>query len=180
MGMMITEALAEIKTLHKRIGKKADNVNKYLVRLENVLDPLADDGGSAEFVKKNKQGHDDLVERIVKIRTGIQRVNNTTTLEVAGKTRTIAEWLTWRKECVQFLRSLNGGMISQIDSGKSQVEKSRRENEQAKDWALAVNYSEAELAKEAEHIEEIMGELDGQLSLINAVTKIEVNKLERE
>lgn len=40
MSITITEALAEIKTVAKRIEKKRDFIRAYLSRQEGVRDPL--------------------------------------------------------------------------------------------------------------------------------------------
>ena len=44
--LTITEALAEIKTLEKRIQKKQEFVGSFLYRQEQFKDPLAAQGGS--------------------------------------------------------------------------------------------------------------------------------------
>lgn len=44
--LTITEALAELKTLDKRILAKQGSIPNYLVRDDRVRDPLAKDGGS--------------------------------------------------------------------------------------------------------------------------------------
>ena len=51
MALTITEALAEIKTLAKRIEKKRQNIGQFLVRQEGVRDPLEREGGSVAFVQ---------------------------------------------------------------------------------------------------------------------------------
>lgn len=43
--MLITEALAELKTLNKRVEKKKEYVKAYLYRQEGLKDPLEKDGG---------------------------------------------------------------------------------------------------------------------------------------
>jgi len=174
MGMKITEALAEVKTLNKRISKKRENICKYLVRFDSVKDPLGD-GGSEKFVVEQKQAHDDLVGRIVQIRTAIQITNNRTSLTVCGQTRTIAEWLTWRKECAGLDRGLIDKMLSSIRNARDQSEKFKRETEADGDksqYDLFVGYDEGTLVKAEEAFEKIVSDLDGKLSLINATTDI--------
>ena len=98
--MKITEALGELKTIGKRITKKQEAVMRYFARQANVLDPLAKelDGGSTAFISRERQAIGDLHDRLVQIRVGIQRANLDNSLEVGGRSRTIAEWLTWRRE----------------------------------------------------------------------------------
>lgn len=177
----ITEGLAEIKTLNKRIQKKRVSVRGYLAREERLKDPLANDGGSIEFIKRERQAIGDLEERIVNLRRAIARSNADTTIRVGTIERTIADWLTYRREVApgkqEFLAVL-----------RSAVESVRREAAQkshnvigvsaiaqvgdVKPTDVLVNISEKELAEEIEVLETELGTLDGLLSLHNATTQI--------
>lgn len=55
MAITITEALAEIKTIGKRIDSKKQFVTSHLARQDGVKDPLEKDGGSAELLKRERQ-----------------------------------------------------------------------------------------------------------------------------
>src|SRR5437762_2223860 len=94
----ITEALAELKTLQKRIEKKREFVVTFLARQDGLKDPLGNDGGSFVALGRELQAIHDLDARRVLIRTNIQKINQSTPITVENVTRTIAEWLTWRKE----------------------------------------------------------------------------------
>ena len=96
--MKITEALAEIKTIAARTIKKREAIMRYFSRDSRFRDPLEADGGSKEFVKRERQAIKDLEERLVKIRSAIQAINLRTSLAVNGTTRTVSEWLNWRRE----------------------------------------------------------------------------------
>lgn len=96
--MTITEALAEIKTIFKRIETKKNSIGQYMYRLENQKDPLEKDGGSAEFIQRELQAISDLEERVVALRRAIAEANCNTTIEVDGVKRTIEDWLIWRRE----------------------------------------------------------------------------------
>src|SRR3990167_9466260 len=106
----ITEALAELKTLAKRIEKKKEFVMQHLLRQELLKDPLEKDGGSFAVVDRERQAIGDLQQRIIDIRTAIARANESTEIVVDDVTRSIAEWLVWRREVApgvqQFLRSM--------------------------------------------------------------------------
>lgn len=180
--LTVTEALAEIKTLQARIQKRRENIQPYLARQNAVTDPLARDmeGGSPAFIKRERQAAHDLEERLVKLRTAIQRLNLTETITIGKDTRTIAEWLTWRKEVMpglrSFLATLRGALqkLRQEAKGRS-VSVVNVEAPQAPGYQdVIVNINEVELAQEVEQLETIVGTLDGQLSLKNATTFIEV------
>lgn len=183
--MTITEALAEIKTIEKRIAKKRESILGYLARQDMLRDPLAADGGSVAFIKRERQAIHDLEERVVALRRAIATANASTVFAINGGTaRSIADWLTWRREVApgrqQFLTGL-----------RDRVERVRREAQQkgvnvvaaasavttggdGKPTDVLVNISEAELAKDIEALEEELGNLDGLLSLKNATTQIAV------
>lgn len=178
-AITITEALAELKTLGKRIEKKREYVASFLARQDGLKDPLEKDGGSAAMIARERQAIGDLESRHVAIRTAIQKVNQATPITVADTTKTIAEWLTWRKEVApgaqQFVNKLR------------QMTQQARQQAQQKGWGVVgatataaaptdvvINVDEAALAKEAEGLENILGTLDGQLSLKNATVTIDV------
>lgn len=174
--MTITEALAELKTLQKRIEKKRESIGPYLLRQSIVLDPLIEQGGSKEFIKRERQALGDLENRVIAIRTTIQKTNQVTPITISGKTATIAEWLTWRKEVApgaqRFLNLLRGTINKNRDEF---LKKGGQVAEEVKpDFAnLIINIDELALIKEIEMVETVLGQLDGMLSLLNATTMIE-------
>lgn len=176
--MTITEALAEMKTLAKRIEKKREAIAPYLLRQSVVVDPLADAGGSKEHIKRERQAIDDLERRMVAIRTAIQKTNHATPITVEGQTKTVAEWLTWRKEIAngrqQFLAKLIGLIKGTRDAAlkKGGTVTDQPNTTDFNNWV--VNVDESALLKEIEQTETILGQLDGQLSLKNATVLVEV------
>lgn len=181
MALTITEALAELKTLDKRLAAKRDAVlaGHVLTRQEGFKDPMTDVGGSREFVRRERQAIADLEARKVAIRMAIQRANQVTPLTVKDTTRTIAEWLTWRKEVApgvgQFLGQLRGNIAANRQSAIQKGYAVVTGPADAKNLTdLIVNLDEAELVRDIEMLEEVLGMLDGQLSLKNATVTVEV------
>lgn len=179
--MTITEALAEIKTVGKRITKKREAISGYVARQDNLKDPLANEGGSVEFIKRERQGVADLEARIVDLRAKIAAANAKTLVAVNGTSRSLADWLTWRREVApgvqQFLDSLRGGLDNlrkQVAAkGLGIVNATATVNTaEVRPTDVWVNISEKELAEEIEGLETVLGTLDGQLSLTNATTQV--------
>lgn len=178
----ITEALAEVKTIQKRLEKKREFVGQYLARNEQIRDPFERDGGSATVLARELQAIGDLEQRVIAIRLGIQEANQRIVLTVQGVERTLAEWLTWRRELAPnqqtFLGAIRNtlaklrkdaqakGMTVGIGAGV-QVGQDNPQN-------IIVNLDERKLAEDTERIETILGELDGQLSLKNATEFIDL------
>lgn len=177
MSLTITEALAEIKTLGKRIEKKREGIVPFLARQDGIRDPLEKDGGSLAYVAQERQGVGDLTQRVIVLRRGIQKANDTTTIILGGTSRTISEWLTWRREVapgeqafLAKLRSTLNGVRNEAKRQGSSVVGAAGVAQQPQDFI--VNISEQALSAEIEMLEETLGALDGQLSLKNATVPI--------
>lgn len=108
--LTITEGLAEIKTVGKRLAKKRQFVSDYLFRQERMKDPFAKDGGSEAAINATLQSIGDLENRIVRIRGAVAAANAIATLTIDGDARTVQDWLVWRREVApgqqSFLASL--------------------------------------------------------------------------
>jgi hypothetical protein len=174
----ITEALAEIKTIDKRIEKKREFILSYLLRQEMFKDPLEKEGGSVSAIRRELQAIHDLEERRIAIRRAINAANERATITIGEQTRTIADWLVWRREVAprqsQFLSSLR----SKIDQARQEATRKgaglATSAETARPNDVVVNLNEQELARQIEALEEVLGNLDGQLSLKNATLTIEL------
>lgn len=183
--LTITEALQEIKTIGKRLEKKRAAVGPYLARDSRNRDPLAKDGGSDKFITAECQAISDLEERIIKIRTSIQRSNLDAAIAVAGVTRTVAEWLTWRREISTQQSAFLRAMVSGLNNIRNEVQKKGGKIVAAAAVAVnesfdpngppevIVNVDERALIADQENLETMLGDLDGKLSLFNATTVIE-------
>lgn len=177
--MTITEALAEIKTIGKRITKKREFVVTNLARQEFRKDPLLKDGGQEAAILRERQAIGDLEERLVKIRRAIARANETVDITVEGLTRSMADWLRWRREIAPGRQQFLSSMQSQLAGVRQQAARqgvevvsmggsAQREND------VLVNINEGQLASDVEKMEQVLGTLDGLLSLKNAIVTIEV------
>ena len=177
VALTITEALAELKTIARRLEKKQQFVEVNLFRQERFKDPLSDQGGSSMVIRSERQSIHDLRERMVTLRREIAYANAGTLVTVNGVTRSIADWLVWRREVAPKIQEGLARMQASIQRmrnearqkgvGVSLVETGRLDD-------VVVNLDEKELAEEAEELETTLGTLDGLLSLKNAVTTINV------
>ena len=66
--MFVTEALAEIATIAKRLTKKQESILAYTARDDRGRDPLEKQGGSEAHVAAERQSFRDLNERLVALR----------------------------------------------------------------------------------------------------------------
>lgn len=179
MTTTITEALAEIKMIGKRLTTKREFVTQYLGRQEGLRDPLDAEGGAPVVLQRERQGIADLEQRIVSIRSAIQKANTETILTIEGVSRSIADWLVWRREVAQgqaaFISKLRQSILAARRDGQQKGFAVRMPGEDAKALSdIIINVDEGGLAREAEALEIILGTLDGKLSLLNATVLIEV------
>lgn len=174
--MTITEALAEIKTVLKRIQSKRDFVTQYMYRFDHIKDPLEKDGGAEKAVAEALQSIKDLEDRIVQLRMAIQKANEDNSVTIEDVSMSIANWLIWRREVApereQFIFNLRQTLNRVRQQTKTSYTYPNTTSEKPSD--IIVNVNEKELSVEAEKMKKILGELDGQLSLKNATIMLEV------
>lgn len=177
--MTITEGLAEIKTVVKRLAEKRQFILDHLSRRADTIDPLARQGsGSSEkAVLEALQSHSDLCNCIVTIRRAIRRANEATEVTVSGHTMSIADWLVWRRESLVQQNSTNVAIQQQIRVLRSSMTKAGgsvnpKEDPKGSDMLLHIN--EKALATNIEELAAIETTLDGALSLANATIQIEL------
>lgn len=177
MALTITEALAEIKTVGKRVEKKREFIKAFLARQDGVKDPLEKDGGSFQAIARERQAIGDLENRVVVLRRGIQKANEITIVTINGISRSIADWLVWRREAAPMHRDF----LNQLRGALNNVREQAKRNGSAmiapsavaeRPTDFIVNINEQDLAQEIEQLEDTLGQLDGQLSLKNATVAI--------
>ena len=176
--MTITEALAEIKTINARILKRLETAVPYLLRDSRIRDPLEKDGGSASFIASEMQAVADLRTRAILLRTSIQKINLEKAISVNGDTRTVSEWLTWRREHSATQKSFVENLIRSIGNAREKFRKEggvtalQNRPSGVPEGELVVNLDERWILSEQDRLEKSLGDLDGQLSLFNARTEI--------
>lgn len=176
MPTTVTEALAELKTIDKRLDKKREFVGRNLFRPEQLKDPLQADGGSVEVIRRELQAIDDLEQRKVAIRRAIRVANDTNNITINGVTRPIADWLAWRRDVLPRRKLFLSQLTQTIEAQRRQALSKGSKvvpQEEAKPTDIVVNVAEGDLAKSAESLEEVEGTLDGLLSLKNATITID-------
>lgn len=176
--LTITEALAELKVLDKRITKKREFVASFLARQDMLKDPHEKDGGSAEVLKRELQGVADLETRIVAIRHAINDANLSTPIVVAGVSRPVGDWIIWKREVAPRRQAFLTEIANRLETlRKTAAQKNvgvvQAGSPTAAPSDIIVNINEKDLAREREDLDAALETLDGQLSLKNATTFID-------
>lgn len=202
----ITEALSEVvttlgkergggKSIQGRVPSKIQQLVPYLSRPANVVDPLEKGGGSEKYVTEEIQSIRDLLQKVLHIRQAIATVNNTTKLEIEGVTRTVQEWIVWKREVVPHEMALLGALLKVVRDARSLRARLERVSKDAEresvtrarggqvasmaqpvpEVAEKLHFDEMELQQDIDRLNKIIGKLDGQLSLLNATTKVKLD-----
>lgn len=174
----ITEALAEIPTIQKRIQKKREFIKNYLYRQSSIRDPHEKSGGSSILIEAEAQAVVDLENRLVAIRSAIQKSNLETEITIGHLARSVSDWLTWRREIAggvqSYLRDITNTLVGIRAEAQRRGASVTDKDTGAFTQDIIVNINEKRLTENIEYMEELLGTLDGQLSLKNATTLIDV------
>lgn len=176
--MTITEALAELKTIGKRMEKKREFVLNNLYRQDMVKDPLEKDGGTFRVIAGERQAIADLEERTIRIRAAIAEANRDNSISIEGTTRTIADWLSWRRDVAagqgEFIKNIVNACVAMRDKAMKSGLQVNPSGETVRPVDIVLNVDERALSQEGERMVGILGALDGQLSLKNATIVVTV------
>lgn len=173
----ITEALAEIATIDKRIPKKAEELIPYVAQPGFAKDPMEKSGGSARYIAEQRQSHADLLGRKLELRRQIAKANAEHLIVVGGREQSIADWLVWKRECYAPEKLLLDKLLAQAQGARAEAVKravklvSESSGEPTQE-DIVVHVSEEELIEEIDALETLFGTLDGLLSLKNATIVI--------
>lgn len=177
MPLTLTEALQETKTLKERVEKKRNRLTSYLCRTAVMRDRLEEEGGEAEFLSRELQAIRDLETRFLNVKHAIMVANSQTLVTVEGVTRTIEDWLNWKREIAPARKTFLEAVLRHIESLRQRFETDRRslvgkEGIDPRSFDLVVNLDEKATRQELEAIEAILGALDAKLSVKNATTTL--------
>lgn len=173
----ITEALAEVQLIKKKLEVNRSEVKQQLIKPEHVPDPYGQVGGMAARNLALVQSISDLEKRLVTIRSRIAAANISNTLTVSERTQSIHDWLTWKREVLPNEKTF---LTTVIDSTRSTLKQAgERPSVWEKDGEkqlvkFTTMVDIPKFVEEAAKLSEIEERLDGQLSLKNATIVIEI------
>lgn len=182
MEITITEALAELKIINKRIATKRQFIQQNAVRHAIIVDPFEGESSTQrDRVTAELQAIGDLITRYLFIRQSISIANHATELTIGTVTRTVATWLVYRREqadgallLMKQMQQAAVNMRNEIAQKLGQQPNPSGIAPDIKRWQVQVNFDEGALASAIEAADDVMGRLDGLLSLHNATVKIKV------
>jgi hypothetical protein len=176
--MTITEALAELKLIDAKVAKKQEFIREFVTRRGNLVDPLHPSGGSAKVVREQEQALMDLLGRRVAIRLAIQKANMATSLTIGDQSRSIAEWLVWRREVAPMEKAYYDNLRAVILQRRREAQANHGNvvgaDQSPSAFDVVVNLDERKMFEKAERLDTTLAALDGQLSLKNATVTIDI------
>lgn len=170
--LTITEALSEVNLVKKKLEHKKKNALTLLTKPDHLPDVYAAQGGSAAFLKSETQSIDDLYRRLIRIRSAISKANIENDITLGGRTLSIHDWLTWKREVSKDETSFINTVVSMTKAQIEEVGKNPRvfEDAEGKKQLLKVqsNVDYPAFIKKQEEMAVLFEQLDGKLSLKNA------------
>lgn len=174
----LTEALSEVNLINKKIESKRLKIKGTLSRAEHVPDPFESEGGSPKMIQSELQSIEDLSRRLSRIRGAISLANLNNNITVGEETRTIHDWLVWKREVakgqIEFSAAVSRDLKAQIDKGSTQpqIYKDQQEQTHLVKWLYNIDYSQ--WCKNHEKLTDKFETLDGKLSLKNAIITVTI------
>jgi ribosomal protein L7/L12 len=157
----VSEALSEFVTLDQWLAKKQAFVLQHLSGEAALRDRFASQGGTTAVLARERQSIHEIEERKILLRRLIQRANEATEITFENVTRSIADWLAWKREVltrhVQHLEQVR--LLLTAHRGQQKI---------------TVHLDERELLAELEKWSSFETWLTGQLSLRNATMTVDV------
>lgn len=136
----ITQALAELKLLRKRLDSALDDAKFVALKKKNSIQDVDKFGVQA---RASLQSYTDLLDRYNKMKSAIVKSNATTVVTVAGKTYTVAEAVE-RKRSVMYEKNL----IREMKSQSSDIKEMLKDHQEAQQSRIDRLLS-AELSKDS-------------------------------
>lgn len=175
MKTTITEALAEIKLISKKIEGKAPFVISNLTRYGHMPDPL---GESKKALESEMQSYLDLGGRIIKIRRVISAANLSHEITIGERTMCIADWLIWKREVAknqhELFDRIQSTLKQALDRNGLSPQAYKDADGNPKFAELITNLPYQEYFDRATKVQDQLAKLDGLLSLKNATITVEV------
>jgi hypothetical protein len=165
----ITQALAEIKLLRKRIDSAIGSGEYIAMKTKKMM---FDSDKFIANAKSSFQSFQDLLTRYNKIKAAIVISNATTTVSIAGKSYTVAEAVE-RKRSIEFEKSLLDRMKAQYNDVKK-----RYEAHQVSEQARVERLLSVELGKDSKTSPETIKILSESFLAENKADIIDPLKLE--
>ena len=136
----ITQALAELKLLRKRLDSGLDDAKFIALKKKNSIHDVDKFGVQA---RASLQSYMDLLDRYNKMKSSIVKSNATTTVTVAGKTYSVAEAVE-RKRSIQYEKNL----IREMKSQSAEIQELLKDHQEAQQSRIDRLLS-AELSKDS-------------------------------
>lgn len=178
MKTTITEALSEVNLIKKKIEAGRTAILTTLVRPKHLKDAYESEGGSTELIKRATQSLNDLYKRLEKIRGAISQANLDNEITVGETTKTIFDWLTWKREIsaehLSFVTKVHTTTKSELDKLMKQPQVYKDEIGATHLLEVVANIDLGDYLKKIEQTNETIERLDGLLSLKNATIVVEV------
>lgn len=140
--MLVTEALNELKTLDSRINRAVRDA-QFVTEARTADSKVTPSKTKEEFEREAQSSYDsisDMINRREQIKAAIVASNAVTTVEICGKTMTVAKAID-TKNSLEYQKTLLRAMKSQRDNAVARMSTKNMELERKIDNAVITSYS---------------------------------------
>ncbi len=167
--MKIIEALKAIKDLARKCSDLQTKIKAHCADLDFESPTYPDQRAQ---VKEWVQSYQDSVKEIARLRVAVQRTNVNTkvaiTLDNTSVTKSIAEWVHWRRDLAKMMESVYGSLT---DKGLREITV-KQSNDQPMVAKVRRYFDPAERDKNLELYRGEPSKIDATLEIINATTDL--------
>ena len=158
-NMKIIEALKEIKLIEKKIEENGKLVFKYSSQPDNIKLPFETEEQQKKEIRNLDQSTKDLIENMIILNKRISITNLKVQVEINGETRSIQEWILYRRK----IYTLYMNFYENMKVGRFTVEK---------DVKINTFFDERSKVDSIRRIEDTYHHIDRRLEVINATTDL--------
>lgn len=165
--MMLIEAMKKLKIIRKRMQSNAELVQGYSAQPSCVIPKFGTLEAQAAEIEKLAQSTEDLANYYAELSSRINYTNLTTKVEIAGQTRTIHEWLQYKRILAREIQPVymamndNRGRQEMIGIAVTQT-----------DVQLVRFYDEKVKNERLRYWQDLYETVDGRLEVVNATTPL--------
>ncbi|MCA9487080.1 MAG: hypothetical protein H6500_00780 [Candidatus Woesearchaeota archaeon] len=185
----LTQALAKLKTLDKRIEKSIEEA--YFVELTHGKKAVVGFASNKEFEQEAKSAYqkvNDLIDLRNKLKTAIVDANAKSTLTVAGENMTLAQAIE-RKNSIKYEKLLLGKLKYQFNRVKENLETNNEKVKEKLDKLLEANFGKESKSSDKDveaiskpYLEQNEYKIVDPIKVAKAIEKLEekITKFEEE
>lgn len=170
--MKLIEALKELPLIEKKVARNVEKLREYASAVDNGKVDLkfSTEALQRKEIESLLQSSNDLANRADKLRRAIALTNANTNVTIKGETRTILEWISFRRNTFQLRLSA----LQALSDTASTQQMRNTPVDPAVGIRVVRFYDEKNKNEKIEDLHNLYDAVDSTLEIVNATTDIVV------